>query len=170
MPRHVVPGEPLVGLRPVTGGGAVTRDLERLFVEQRLHLTRLAAAVTLDRAVAEEVVQEAFLGLHRHAGTVDNPVAYLRRSVVNLALKVLRRRRVERRRPVPPPASVGIPEIDETWSAVCALSARHRSVVVLRFWADLSEAEIAATLGWPAGTVKSTLHRALKQLKEAIEP
>ena len=61
-----------------------------------------------------------------------------------------------------------IPEIDETWQAVARLPVRQRAVVTLRFWEDLPEMEIAAALSWPAGTVKSTLHRALKRLKEDL--
>jgi RNA polymerase sigma factor (sigma-70 family) len=60
------------------------------------------------------------------------------------------------------------PEIDETWAAVSDLPPRERAVVVLRYWQDLSEADIASSLGWPAGTVKSTLHRALKRLREEL--
>ena len=68
-----------------------------------------------------------------------------------------------------PVAAVSVnPEIDETWIAVTRLPARERAVVVLRFWLDWSEADIAASLEWPAGTVKSTLHRALKRLKKEI--
>jgi RNA polymerase sigma factor (sigma-70 family) len=61
-----------------------------------------------------------------------------------------------------------IPEIDETWQAVARLPVRQRAVITLRYWEDLSEADIAQTLAWPAGTVKSTLHRALKRLKEDV--
>ena len=69
---------------------------------------------------------------------------------------------------MPPAGMVTNPEIDETWSAVCRLPVRERSVVVLRYWLDWSEAEIAASLEWPAGTVKSTLHRALKRLEKEL--
>ncbi len=62
------------------------------------------------------------------------------------------------------------PEIDETWGAVAELPPRERAVIVLRYWLDLSEADIAASLGWPNGTVKSTLHRALRRLREELQP
>ncbi|MFN3258111.1 MAG: RNA polymerase sigma factor [Ilumatobacter sp.] len=128
----------------------------------------MATAITLDRHRAEDVVQDAFAGLHRNAHRVSNPGGYLQRSVVNLSIKVQRRRHTATRyRPDQLPLS-GIPEIDETWQAVSRLPPRQRAVVALRYWEDLSEAQIAAALDWPAGTVKSTLHRALAQLKKEI--
>lgn len=69
-------------------------EVAALFGERRVCLTRLAAAVAFDRSLAEKVVQEAFLGLQRRMGVVDNAVGYLQRSVVNLAVNVLRHRKV----------------------------------------------------------------------------
>jgi RNA polymerase sigma factor (sigma-70 family) len=89
---------------------------------------------------------------------------------VNLSLKVLRRRKVAERYPTPVAGAALEPEIAEAWDAVVRLPPRQRAVVALRYWNDLSEAEIVEYLGWPPGTVKSTLHRALKRLKEEIEP
>ena len=143
-------------------------DLEVLYRAHRLEFVRLATAITLDRAVAEEVVQEAFASLQLQRASVDNPAAYLRRSVVNHAISVIRRRRTAAQYPLPPAALTHNPEIDETWVAVAALPARERAVVVLRYWLDLSEADIASCLDWPTGTVKSTLHRALKRLRKEL--
>lgn len=163
--------DPLLGPRavePSSRGEIQPLGLDQLYREHRVRLTRLATAITLDSSLAEEVVQDAFAGLHRRFHDVENPVGYLQRSVVNASIKVLRRRRTAalhrpERRPV-----THIPEIDETWDAVTRLPARQRAVVALRYWEDLSEAEIADSLGWPTGTVKSTLHRALKRLKKEI--
>jgi len=144
-------------------------DIDGLYRQHRVRLTRLATAITLNHSLAEEVVQDAFAGLYDKRGSVDNPEGYLQRSVVNLSIKILRRRRVAKEHP---PAAAPLtynPEIDETWQAVTQLPPRQRAVVALRYWNDLSEAQIAATLGWPAGTVKSTLHRALKRLKEQLQ-
>jgi RNA polymerase sigma factor (sigma-70 family) len=163
-------GDPILGRQPrdTTAESSTGIDIDGLFREHRVRLTRLATAITLDRHRAEDVVQDAFAGLHRNAHRVSNPGGYLQRSVVNLAIKVQQRRHTARRyRPDQLPLS-GIPEIDETWQAVARLPPRQRAVVALRYWDDLSEAEIAATLDWPAGTVKSTLHRALAQLKKEI--
>jgi len=131
---------------------------------------RLVAAITFDRDSALEIVHDAFAGLHRRNGSVVDAEAYLHRSVVNLAIKALRRRQLRTR--VRPTRNVLIhePEIDESLAAVLRLPARQRAVVALRFWEDLSEADTAEVLGWPTGTVKSTLHRALQRLRKDLQP
>lgn len=158
-------GDPLLRVRPARHDD----ELDRVYRLHRSRLTHLAAAITLDRSLAEEVVQDAFVGLQRRRAHVDDLVGYLQRSVVNNSISVLRRRRVAAGLPLPVAAVVVNPEVDETWASVRALPPRERAVVVLRYWQDLSEADIAATLGWPAGTVKSTLHRALKRLREDLD-
>lgn len=162
-------GDPLLrptGVEPCRPVAAV--DVDALYRSHRRTLVNLAAAITFDRSVAEEVVHEAFAGLQRRAVGVDDPVRYLHRAVVNQSIAVIRRRRTAARYLPPPPQAVTTPEIDETWSAVGRLPVRERSVVVLRYWLDWSEADIAASLGWPAGTVKSTLHRALRRLEKEL--
>ena len=162
-----VAGEPMLSREHATNADTEV-DVEALFRSHRERLTRLATAIVFDRARAEDIVQDAFAGLHRRADDVRQPEAYLQRSVVNLSIRVLRRRQTAGRyRPDPTPVS-GIPEIDETWSAVQRLPGRQRAVVALKFWEDMSEANIAASLEWPLGTVKSTLHRALKQLAKEL--
>lgn len=164
-------GDPLIHraavARPVS---PVARpvDLDALYRSHRQQFLRLATAITLDRSIAEEVVQDAFASLQRRRGGIDNPVAYLQRSVVNHSISVIRRRSTAARYPLPRPGVTVNPEIDETWAAVSALPPRERAVVVLRYWLDLSEADIASCLSWPAGTVKSTLHRALKRLRKEL--
>jgi RNA polymerase sigma factor (sigma-70 family) len=143
-------------------------DVEALYLEHRRRLLGVAAAITLDRALAEEIVQDAFAGLQRHAGRVANPVGYLQRSVVNISLNAMSRRRVAARHPAVPELVASTAEIDETWTSVLGLPANQRAVVVLRFWQDMTIDAIADTLGWPTGSVKSTLHRALKHLKEEL--
>jgi RNA polymerase sigma factor (sigma-70 family) len=159
------PIDPLLRAVPV-----VHRDVDvgALYIEHRARLLGVAAAITLDRAVAEEIVQDAFAGLQRHASRIDNPVGYLQRSVVNLSLNLIRRRRVAASHPTVPPLPASTAEVDETWASVVGLPANQRAVVVLRFWQDMTIDAIADTLGWPSGSVKSTLHRALRQLKEAL--
>jgi DNA-directed RNA polymerase specialized sigma24 family protein len=143
-------------------------DVDRIYRMHRTRLIHLAGAITLDRALAEEVMQDAFVGLQRRLDHIDDPVGYLQRSVVNLSLSLLRRRRVVSRSPMPVALVAVNPEIDDTWAAVATLPPRERAVVVLRYWQDMSEAEITASLGWPNGTVKSTLHRALKRLRKEL--
>jgi RNA polymerase sigma factor (sigma-70 family) len=145
-----------------------TVDIAALYVEHRARLFGVAAAITLDRSLAEEIVQDAFAGLQRHAGRVENPGGYLQRSVVNISLNHMSRRRVAARHPAVPEVPASTAEIDETWTSVLGLPANQRAVVVLRFWQDMTIDAIADTLGWPAGSVKSTLHRALKHLKEEL--
>ena len=152
---------------PAAADDSVT-IVEGMYRLHRERLMHLAAAITLDRALAEEVVQDAFIGLQRNLESVDNPAGYLQRSVVHRSISVLRRRRVASGSPSPVAPVVVSPEVDETWSMVTRLPARERAVVILRFWEDLSESTIATTLGWPSGTVKSTLHRALKSLRREL--
>jgi RNA polymerase sigma factor (sigma-70 family) len=172
-PAHHQPGnavDPTTDeVEPVNHRGNAT-TLESLYVEHRRRLTHLAAAITLDRGLAEEVVQDVFVGLQQRMEHVHNPAGYLQQSVVQRSISVLRRRRVAARHPMPVAQVSVSPDIDETWGAVTGLPARERAAVVLRYWLDMSESDIAAALGWPNGTVKSTLHRALKRLEKGLQP
>ena len=159
---------PMDPLLSVVARRPIEIDVEALYVEHRARLLGLAAAITLDRAVAEEIVQDAFAGLQGHADRVENPVGYLQRSVVNISVNLVRRRQVVARHPAVPALPASSPEVDETWAKVLDLPANQRAVVVLRFWQDMTIDAIAETLGWPSGSVKSTLHRALKNLKEGL--
>jgi RNA polymerase sigma factor (sigma-70 family) len=143
-------------------------SVESLFSRHHRRLMGLAAAVTLDRSVAEEIVQEAFAGLTAHIDVVRDPQAYLQRSVINLGIAVVRRREKVRSAAVTPVEHVGIAEIDELWDVVATLPVQQRAVVVLRFWEDLSQQQIASVLNMPVGSVKSTLHRALLALKQQL--
>lgn len=151
-----------------------------LYGAHRLALVRLAVLLVDDRATAEDVVQEAFAGYVRRRPRVadaDAALAYLRRSVVNGARSVLRRRRT--RRAHTPPLAVAPTAPDdlvllaeehrEVLAALAGLAPRQREVLVLRYWSGLSEAEIATTLGIAPGTVKSTASRALAHLEQNLE-
>jgi RNA polymerase sigma-70 factor (sigma-E family) len=143
-----------------------------LFRSERLAMVQLAHVMLGSNAVAEETVQEAFIRLRAAwPGGVTNPGGYLRTVVVNLALNHIRRGRVERRhatKVVPEPVVTGDPEVDETWAAVCRLPERQRAVLALRFYEDMSEADIAAVLGCRPGTVKSAVHRGLATLRREL--
>ena len=138
------------------------------YLREQPRLTRLAHLLTAP-AVAEELAQEALVATHAAWGTLENPSAYSRRVLTNLARswqrkQVLRRRHeIDRRPPYELPS-----EIDETWRQIRRLSPDQRAVVVLRFYEDLTIDEIAFVLDKPAGTVKSHLHRALAALKETL--
>ncbi len=143
-------------------------SFDTLFVRQRLPLTRLAHLLTGSNQVAEEIVQEAFMRLHARWDEVYNPNGFLRTVVSNLAKNHARRLLLERRHASEAPAVVGEPELDETWAAVCALPFRQRAVLTLRYYEDMTEAEIAEVLGCRVGTVKSAHHRALARLREQL--
>lgn len=140
-------------------------------VYERHHgdLERLAFLLTSHRETAADVTQDAFVALHRRWHSVRDPIAYLRRAVVNGANSELRRRyrRQRLRLPVPAPEELGA---DEMTDALRSLPPRQRAAIVLRFYHDLSEARIADVLGCRPGTVGSLIHRGLAQLREVIEP
>ncbi|MFI8449364.1 RNA polymerase sigma factor [Streptomyces erythrochromogenes] len=152
-----------------------------LYHAHRLGMVRLAVLLVDDLATAEDVVQDAFTALYRRHGEqiteVDNALGYLRTSVVNTARSVLRRRRTARAW-TPPPA-VDLPSAEdhvvldeahrEVLAALARLTPRRRQVLVLRCWADLSEAEIATTLGISRGAVKSNASRGLDALERNLE-
>jgi RNA polymerase sigma factor (sigma-70 family) len=143
-------------------------DLEQIYTTHSRRLRALAASVTFDRAVADEIVHDAFVALTARCAHVENPVAYLQRSVINLAISHLRRRDRARVLPVHRVEHTAIPEVDAVWDVLAGLSARQRAVVVLRFYEDLSYDQIAVVLDIPMGSVKSTLHRALSTLKDQL--
>ena len=163
--------------------GPETREavIGQLFRERRVDLFRLAVFLVDDRAVAEELVQDAFATLHRRWQELTDPAAgygYLRTTVVNAARHHLRRQAVERRHvkvaePRDEPGADYLvllaEEHRQVLRALRTLPARQRAVVVLRYWEQLSEAEIAATLGISAGTVKSSASRAVHALKKTLE-
>ena len=163
-PGLAVTLDPLLASRPPAG-----RSVAELFSRHRRRLLGLAAAVTLDRSVADEIVQEAFAGLTSRIDAVRDPEAYLQRSVINLAIGVVRRRERARSVVLRPLEPSDIPEIDELWDVVADLPVQQRAVVVLRFWEDLSQQQIANVLSIPLGSVKSTLHRALLALKDKLQ-
>jgi RNA polymerase sigma factor (sigma-70 family) len=162
-PALAVTLDPLLATRPAT-----VDSVAELFGLHRRRLMGLAAAVTLDRSVADEIVQEAFAGLTPRIAVVRDPEAYLQRSVINLSIRVVRRRERARSVVARPLEQSAIPEIDELWDVVAGLPVQQRAVVVLRFWEDLSQKQIASVLEIPIGSVKSTLHRALLALKAQL--
>ncbi|MBV9486146.1 MAG: SigE family RNA polymerase sigma factor [Frankiaceae bacterium] len=137
-------------------------------------LLRTAALLVGDRHEAEDLLQTALLRLARHwSRAVENPDAYVRRVMVNLACDHSRRRR---RRPVQLGSVPDVPvgdasndDHDDLVQALRDLPERQRATVVLRFWEDLSVAETAAILGCTEGTVKSTTSKALAHLRAAIQ-
>ncbi|GAA3386133.1 SigE family RNA polymerase sigma factor [Cryptosporangium minutisporangium] len=160
--------------------GGAGPDLVELYHHRRLALVQLAVLLVDDLPTAEDVVQDAFAAAYRRHGAsmsrVENPDAYLNTSVVNAARSVLRRRRTFRAAPARveygPPTDESLllaEEHREVLAALRRLPRRQREVLVLRYWSDLSEAQIAETLGISRGTVKSTASRALAALEKLLE-
>jgi RNA polymerase sigma factor (sigma-70 family) len=129
-------------------------------------MVRLAFVMVDDLAVAEELVQDAFARVYRARDTVRDPLPYLRSAVYNACRNHHRARRSERRHP--PPATDQPPIGDHVIDTIRRLAPKPRALVVLRYYGGLTDSEIAATTGLPIGTVKSTLHRALAQLREEL--
>jgi RNA polymerase sigma-70 factor (sigma-E family) len=143
--------------------------LADLYREQYRPMVRLAYLLVGSVPLAEDLVQDAFARLHRKWDTVEHRQAYLRTAVVNACRSHHRHARVVRaRRQEPAPAPLAA-EDEPLWDVLGRLPARQRAALVLRFYEDRSEAEIAAILGCRPGTVKSLLHRGLGELRKRVE-
>lgn len=132
---------------------------------------RLALALTQWRDGSEDIVQESFAKVQPRFALLERPGGYLRVTVVNECREAERRRwREQRRLGRLWPAAPALP--DEEWELLELLSSldyRPRAVLVLRYWAGWSEAEIAEALGCRPGTVKSLASRALTRLRKELE-
>ena len=150
-----------------------------LYEAHALGLIRLAVIMLGDRPAAEDVVQEAFCGLYRRWHSLSdttNALAYVRSSVINGCRSALRRR-------VRQLTFVGADQPEESAESTALLGEEHRQVLlairrlpsrqrealVLRYYLDLDEAEIAASMRVSRGTVKSTTSRALTALGRILE-
>ncbi|MQA99890.1 MAG: sigma-70 family RNA polymerase sigma factor [Actinobacteria bacterium] len=163
-----------------------TRDeqFRTFFNLEAERLRRLAIFLTGDTEAGADMAQETLARLYRHWGRVksDDPGPYARRILVNLVRSSHRRRFVERRflerrhrEPQPgsePSVASQSGHVDEFLrisSALKCLSPIGRAAIVLRFYEDMSEADIARTLDRPVGTVKSDIHRGLAKLRPLLE-
>jgi RNA polymerase sigma-70 factor (sigma-E family) len=147
------------------------------FIRSR-HAAFLRHAVLLvgDHGAAEDLVQEvlARLWLSSRRRRIDNPEAYVMRSLVHASISRWRRRRpgdtVVEQPEMPAQDSRGqVEERDRVWRAVVALPARQRAVVVLRFYEDLPEEQIASLMGISRGTVRSQTAKARARLRAAMD-
>lgn len=159
---------PLDGSADVASRSAI----EVLFRREYGGMFRLAVALLGGDADADEVVQEAFVAVHNRWESLDAPGAYLRMAVINGARKRLRDRRnrqaaVEKLSALSARVARGPgPYLSD---ALDRLSERERTAVVLRYYAGLNASEIGELLECPAGTVRSLLHRALRELERVLE-
>jgi RNA polymerase sigma-70 factor (sigma-E family) len=166
-----IPSQVGGALAPVTP--LVAPGFAGFFEAEVDRLVRLAYLLTDSNTVAEEIVQEAFIGLYRQWDTVREPLGYLRTAVVNRA----RNHRRDRVR-----ADLGAARLVERserdlaiadpggalFHALAALPERQRTAVVLRYWGDWTEQEIATALDCRPGTVKSLVSRALDELRKVV--
>ena len=137
---------------------------------------RLAYLLTGDRALAEDLVQDAFVRMFGRFRDLRNPdafEAYLRRTVVNLSRSHFRRRRVElayleRAAGAPSGANPELGAREEMWEALLRLPDRQRTAIVLRYYEDLSEVETADAMRCPVGTVKSLVSRGIERLRHEM--
>jgi RNA polymerase sigma-70 factor (sigma-E family) len=168
----------------VPGTESVTWDADvaitQIYAAHYRSLVRLGALLLRDTGAAEEVVQESFIAMHgawRRLRDPDKALAYLRTSVVNKSRSVLRHRTVELRHApasMPDAASaehgaMGALEHQSVIVALRRLPERQREVLVLRYYSDLSEADIAETLGISRGAVKSHASRGMAALRTTLE-
>lgn len=165
---------------PLADAPAAATDVPALYAAHWHSMVRLAVLLVDDLPTAEDVVQDAFLSLHRHSGRLRAPesaLGYVRSAVVNGCRSQLRHRAVVRRklRPVPDDEDPGqrrlldaVEADPEVTTALRSLPPRMQEVLVLRYWADLTEAQIATTLGISAGSVKSTSSRGLDKLRAVL--
>jgi RNA polymerase sigma-70 factor (sigma-E family) len=155
--------------------GAVTG----LYATHYRSLVRLAVQLVGDVGTAEEVVQDSFVAMHgswRRLKDTDKALAYLRRCVVNRSRSVLRHRVVVDRNAPRPAAdmpsaeqsALALLECSVVAAALRTLSPRQREALVLRYYADLSEAQIAAMMGISKGAVKSHTSRAMSALRSVL--
>ena len=166
----------------VVSGSAQDADalVATLFTQEADRLVALARFFTDDRTAAEDLVQEAFIRLARNTGRIrdtDKAAAYLRSIVVNLSRDHNRRGLVSLRHR--PPAVLDEPSAEETSfrqesrrevvAALRSLPHRQRECLALRYYLELSDSQIAETLGVSLGAVKSYVHRALETLASTLE-
>ncbi|MFD0267641.1 SigE family RNA polymerase sigma factor [Streptomyces sp. NPDC127106] len=157
--------------------------VDHLTATYRAHyrsLLGLAALLLDDTASCEDVVQEAFIRVHSARSRVrdrDKTLAYLRQTVVNLSRSALRRRILGLKllsKPMPDMASAEEGaydqlERDDLIKAMRGLQRRQREVLVLRYFADMTEAQVAETLGVSLGSVKAYGSRGIAALRVAME-
>lgn len=174
-PAESAPAAP--GVLPSWDAGAVVA----LYAAHYRSLVRLAAFLIRDAALAEDVVQDCFVAMHDAWPRLRAPeraILYLRRAVINRSRSVLRRRVVADRY-LPRVWTPDCPSAEESalerWEralvprALAALSARQREALVLRYYADLTDTQVAAVMGVSKGSVKTHVSRGLASLRAALD-
>jgi RNA polymerase sigma factor (sigma-70 family) len=153
----------------------VNERLNELFRIERKPLLRVAFLLLGSREAAEDVVQDAFASVGRRLDSIENPMAYLRTTVVNGARRWHRQRERDHRKQ----ARRGLDDVvvDTSWSAdaiavraaLSELPFDQREAIVLRYFADLSFREIGELLDCPTQTVATRVRRGLDRVRHALE-
>jgi RNA polymerase sigma-70 factor (sigma-E family) len=161
-----------------TAAVSASEALAGLYSQHYVALVRLAVVLLWDKPAAEKVVQDAFVAMHRRRlRDPDKALAHLRRAVMNGCWSVWRHRAVEGRNapraagdmPSAEHRAMLHPELSTVAAALGTLPRRQREAVILRYYADLSEAETAAAMGISQGAVKTHTFRGLTALRGKLE-
>jgi RNA polymerase sigma-70 factor (sigma-E family) len=152
-------------------------ELRRAYVAHWAALVRLCGLLTGDDTTAEDIVQDVFIRARDRIGDLpeQDVYRYLRRGTINAWRNVLRHQRVERAAGTQvedvrgPDPAIDVTEHDAMWRRIVMLPPKQRAVIVLRFYEDLPDREIAHLLGCTQVTVRSQVKRGLAKLREAIE-
>jgi RNA polymerase sigma-70 factor (sigma-E family) len=144
-------------------------SFEEVYLTRRVRLLQVAVLITGSPPVAEEVVQDAFIQLYRRWPQIDHPGAWVRSAVVSGCRTWQRRHIREREHQADDEFVVVDPDGIAVRQALRALTVRQRSAVVLRYFEDLSEREIAELLDCKRGTVKSLLSRSMEKLRRELD-
>ena len=155
------------------------REFHAFFSAEGESLRRLGVWLTGDAEKGADLAQEALARTYRHWGRIksEDPGPYARRTLVNLVRSAHRRSVIERRyqesqvkeRAIVESSSGRVDEFLRVSLALKTLPPIRRAAIVLRFYEDMSEAEIARILDRPVGTVKSDIHRGLAKLRPLLE-
>ncbi|NYJ00898.1 RNA polymerase sigma-70 factor (sigma-E family) [Nocardioides thalensis] len=170
--------------RPRAGDALLDADegIEQLYLAHWDRMVRLSVLLVRDQGVAEEIVQDAYVAVHQRWDRLNDPeraLAYLRQAIVNRSRSALRHRAVVQRYLSRQSAPADAPGSDESvlgdarrqlvLDALRQLPRRQREVLALRYYLDMSEAEIAETLGVSRGAVKSHASRGAAALRPILD-
>jgi RNA polymerase sigma-70 factor (sigma-E family) len=156
---------------------AKDQEFRDFFEAEFRPLRRLGYLLTGDWAEAEDLAQEAMVRTYRAWGRIterDRPGAYARSVLVNRRRSMLRRSAVAQKHAEILRAPEYQPDLGDEgmvlWEAIRGLPQRQRAAIVLRFYEDMPEADVAAVLEMPVGTVKSLVHRGIARLRDTLGP
>ena len=167
-------------LEPVPAEWDAAKAVTAIYTAHYRSLVRLAVLLVRDVATAEEVVQDSFIAMHaawRRLRDTEKALSYLRQSVVNRSRSVLRHRVVvDKNAPKPAPdmpsaeqGAISLLERSAVIAALRTLPPRQKEALVLKYYADLSEAQIADSMGISRGAVKSHTARGVAALRVVLE-